>query len=48
MLDRISDGRTDLVSYYGDVSAIRFWVSLGESLTALSDAHRTTMGSVGK
>ena len=61
MLDRIADGRTDLVfdylsqgnpanfrdangvslvewcAYYGDVSAIRFLVANGESLTALGD-----------
>src|ERR1700681_858562 len=60
MLDRIADGRTDLVfdhvaagqpahtvvngaplirwcAYYGDVSAIRFLLANGESLTALGD-----------
>jgi ankyrin repeat protein len=61
MLDRISDGRTDLVfdylseghaanstdpngvplikwcSYYGDVSAIRFLLANGESLTSLGE-----------
>ena len=61
MLDRIADGRTDLVfdylseghaansrdgtgvslirwcAYYGDVSAIRFLLTKGESLTSLGD-----------
>jgi hypothetical protein len=60
MLDRIVDGRTDLVfehmakghpvaaiasghplirwcAYYGDVSAIRFLIASGESLTSLGD-----------
>ncbi len=63
MLERIVDGRTDLVfeyladghpanstddhgvslikwcAYYGDVSAIRFLLASGESLTSLGDNH---------
>src|SRR5215471_17378234 len=63
ILDRIADGRTDLVfdylgaghaatsadadgvslikwcAYYGDVSAIRFLLSQGESLKALGDNY---------